>query len=244
MSASVCKNRCCIRQTDTAEQRRALRIFAAAACLPVGVYLSEAFHLLEKPLFSKVYYGNLATSFFALCASIYIFGFFYLFFRFAVKDRLGITPFSRGAASPPLPLPLPKKVLLYLMTAAPVLIADICLGFRFKFIVALGERCTGMAALGNAVHYLFLDAAAKMLAVTGFIFLVERGLDFLCVKRPPLPYGGIAAALTFGVCEFAFGGSVFSPFFFALYLYEGVIYLVSGRRFGISYALGVLLCVL
>lgn len=223
--------------SDPAMRRLALRFFAAAGLLTLGVYVSELFHLLEKPLFSRVYYGNLNTTFFALTAAVYIFLFVLLLHR-CIKKRLKVSPFEKHPAR----MSLSRKALLYCLTVFPILLTAAFLGFHFKLIYELGERITGMTLLGNAVSYLF--AGAKLFGAIYLIFLIERGCDALFVSRPPLPIGGAVALLTFGICELIFTSSAFSLLYALLFLYDGILYLISGRRFGVTYSLALLLYVL
>ena len=223
--------------SDPAIRRLALRLFAAAGLLTLGVYVSELFHLLEKPLFSKVYYGNLNRTFFALTAAVYIFLFVLLLHR-SIKKRLKVSPFEKHPAR----MSLSRKALLYCLTVVPILLTAAFLGFHFKLIYELGERITGMTLLGNAVSYLF--AGAKLFGAIYLIFLIERGCDALFSSRPPLPIGGAIAFLTFGICELTFTSSAFSLLYALLFLYDGILYLISSRRFGVTYSLALLLYVL
>lgn len=223
--------------TDHAERRLALRFFTAAGLLTIGVYAAELFRLLKKPLFSKVYYGNLNTTFFALSAAAYIALFMVLFHR-KIKKRLQVSPFAKHHT----PMPLSRKGILYCLTVLLILLTAAALGFHFKLIYELGERITGMTLLGNAVSYIY--AAARLFGAMYLIFLVERGCDCLFTSRPPLPLGGLAAFLTFGVYELVFTSSVFAVLYALLFLYDGILYLISGRRFGSTYALALLLYIL
>ncbi|MGM9553636.1 MAG: hypothetical protein ACI3V2_04970 [Faecousia sp.] len=222
---------------DSYARRRSLRYFFAAGVLLLGVYFSELFRLLKKPLFSKVYYGNLNTTFFALSAAAYIFLFILVLHR-QIKKRLHVSPFQKH----PEPLSLSRKGILYLLTVLPILLTAAMLNFRFKLIYELGERITGMSLLGNAVSY-FL-AAAKLFSAVYLIFLIEHGCDILFSSRPPVPLGGAAALLTFGVLELVFTGSAFGVLYALLFLYDGILYLISGRRFGITFALALILYIL
>lgn len=223
--------------SDRTQRRLALRFFASAGLLTLGVYASELFRLLEKPLYSKVYYGNLNATFFALTAAAYI-SLFLFFFHRSIKKRLHASPFEKHSV----PMPLSRKGILYCLTVLPILLTAAALGLHFKLIYELGERITGMTLLGNAVSYIF--AAARLFGAVYLIFLVERGCDFLFVSRPSLPFGGLAALFTFGVCELLFTNSFFSVLYAILFLYDGILYLISGRRFGATYALTLLLYIL
>ena len=213
------------------------RCLAVAFVLPVGMYLSEFSVFLEEPLFEKIYYGNLNTMFYHIACAIYIFA-FVAFFHRAVKLAAGFTPFEKKPGK----LSLKRKAILYAMTLFPVFITSAALDFRFKLVYGLGERVTGMTLLGNGVGY--VHAAAKLLCALYFIALVEQAFEAIYHSVRPIPVGGILAAATFGVAEMIFAPSAFSLLHLFLIGYFGVVYLVSEKRFGITYALALIMYIL
>lgn len=223
--------------TNVLTRRAGVQCLLAAAFMLPCVYLSELLHLLEQPLFSRVYYGNLNATFFAILAAAYLYAFLAVFHR-QIKRRLGLSPFNSARKK----LSIARKAAIYCMTVVPVLLTALALHCRFKLIYELGERITGMTLLGNAVGYIY--AAAKLLCAIYLIFLVECAFDRFFVRRPPLPFGGMAAMLTFGLCEMIFTPSRFALLYLVLFLYYGVIYLVSERRFGVTYAAAAILYIL
>lgn len=226
-----------VRAAYATSRKRGVRELTAALFLILGVYVSQLLHLLEAPLFSKVYYGNLNSTFFAVLAALYIYLFAILFHR-RMKKRFGISPFQKFREK----FFLKRKLALYIMTVLPIVLTAAALNFKFKIIFELGERITGMTLVGNAVGYIY--AAAKIFCAIYVIFLVEDAFDNLFERKPRLPYGGLAAMLTFGFLEMLFANSMFAWLYFALFLYFGVIYLASGKAFAVTYAISMILYVL
>ena len=114
------------------------------------------------------------------------------------------------------------------------------------------------ALLGGAVFWLASGGSGAQLAIyalgnLGCLLLLpllgrdwkERiRSDMLFTARPPIPIGGAAALLTFGVCELIFTGSAFGALYALLFLYDGILYLISGRRFGVTFSLALILYIL
>ena len=213
--------------------------FLAAAVLLAGVYLSELFHLLEEPLFSLVYNGNLNEMFFAVTSFLYIVGFLFAF-HFTARKYIE-SPFFRVKGK----IDLKRTIALYLMTLLPIILVAIVLKFKFKIVYGLGEKITLMTLVGNATMY--AQEAAKLVAITYFIYLIHRGVSSLFEIKGWLsyvPFGGIATILTFGIIEFFVNNTPLSLVHLILCLYYGVIWLVSEERFGITLVLSLLLYIL
>ena len=213
------------------------KCLAAAFVLPVGMYLSEFSVFLEEPLFEKIYYGNLNTMFYHIACAAFIFAFVAVFHKL-IKKHTGFTPFGAIEGK----LGLKRKAILYAMTVLPVFITGAALDFRFKLVYGLGERVTGMTLLGNGVGY--IHAAAKLMCALYFIALIEQAFEAIYHSVRPVPVGGILAAATFGVAEMIFAPSAFSLLYLFLIGYFGVVYLVSEKRFGITYALALIMYIL
>ncbi len=218
------------------KRRESIFYFLAAAILLAGVYLSELFHLLEKPLFSLVYNGNLNQMFFAVTSFLYIIGFLFLF-HFQARKYIK-SPFFQTKGK----IDLKRTVSLYLMTLLPIIIVGMVLKFKFKVVYGLGEKITLMTLVGNATMY--AQAAAKLFAITYFIYLIQRGSHMLFDANGYIPFGGILAAVTFGIIEFFVNNTTLSVIQLLLCLYYGVIWLVSEGRFGVTYTLALLLYIL
>lgn len=222
---------------DAEERRGCLKFFLAAAILLCGMYLSELFHLLEKPLFSLLFYGSVEKILFAACATVYLLLFF-VFFHKVFYKKTGITPFIKREEK----LGLRRTAILYAMTVVPILAVGIALNFQFKIVLELGEKVTGLTLASNLCMYAY--AAVKLLLAVYFIFLTETGFRKLFVGGKYIPYGGISLLLTFGIIEFFVTASAFSWLYLALCVYYGIIWLVAGQRFGLTYCLAIILYVL
>lgn len=228
--SSICSP---ISPASAAERRRqAFCCFGAAAALVPGVYLSQLLHLLEAPLFSRIYYGNLSAVFFSLLAAGWIFLVTGLVLRL-LNRRLGLRLFAKHP-----PLPLRRKALLYAMTVIPIVTVGLLLDQRFKFVYVLGDRVTAMTFLGNAAGYLLL--AARLFAAVGVMLFFDRGAAVLW-PHLPLPLGGLAAMAAFCFWELYLTPGVFSAFYLFLYVYCGAAARISQGRFAVTYTMCLLL---
>lgn len=221
---------------DREERKSALPCFLAAAVLMCGMYLTELFHLLEKPLFSLFFYGTANDIFFAGCSVVYMLVFFFFFHRF-VSKRLG-SPFKKHEDK----IGLKRSVALYLMTLLPVLIVGAALNFQFKLVFELGERFSGVTLMCKMAMYVF--SAVKLLFAVYFIFLAEQGFRRIFTGGKIIPFGGLALTAVFGVIEFFLSSSALNWLYLILCLYYGIIWLVSGERFAVTYSLSVILFIL
>lgn len=227
-----------IRLNPDAEVRRGcLKYFLAAAILLCGVYLSELFHLLENLFLAHSFYGNFSKIVFAVSSSLYMLAFFVLF-HFVLKKKTGITPFEKHETK----LSYKRIAVLYVMTVVPVLAVGMALNFQFKIVFELGEKVTGVTVASNLCMY--VNAAMKLFCAIYFIFLAETGFRKLFVGGKYVPYGGISLLLTFGLIELFVTASAFSWLYLFLCLYYGLIWMVSGQRFWLTYCLAVILYVL
>lgn len=213
-----------------------LRHLAAAGILVVGTYLSELLHLLEKPLFSLYYYGNGNAAIYSLTAAVYIF-LFLLLSHEGLKKLSGCEVFGKKGR-----LSLRRRGVLYAMTVIPVLVVAVCLNYRFKLVLELGQRLSAMSVLGNATGYLL--KAARIFAAVYAIFLVDAGAEPFLGTQKWLPVGGLFAMVTFGVLEWVFVPSRFSLMYLVLFLYYGVLAKVAQKRFAVTYALALALYIL
>jgi len=224
--------------TAVEKKKRAGAFFAMAGIIAAIIYLAELFHLLEEPLFSKVYYGNLNSVFYNALAAGFIFVLLGLLLRrFRLKN--GCSPFSKHETA----LSIGRKAALYVMSVVPVLVVGLWLGERFKLVYELGERITGMTLLGNAANYLL--RVARLFGLMCFLYFSESAFSHLFEdKKKWLPLGGIAAMLCFAVLELLLNPSMFSLWYVFLYLYCGIIYIVSQKRFAVTYVISIILFIL
>ncbi len=221
---------------DKSERVDSCRYFIAAAVLLCGLYLSELIHLLEQPLFSRVYYGNLNSIFFAGFSALYL-GVFFIFFHKSARNVLGETPFKKKDA----PMGIKRNAILYAMTVIPVVVTAMILGFEFKIVYELGENVSGMVLYSNVAMY--ANKAVKLLYSTYLIYLFEKGARKLFNGNAYIPFGGIMLLLTFGIVELLISVSEFRWLYFGYTVYFGLIYRVSEERFVPTYLLSLILFV-
>jgi len=219
------------------ERSFALHCLLASSMLIAGVYLAEFSRLLIKPVFNRIFYGNMNIFYYHLACAVFII-IFTIIFHSGVKKKLGINLVSKTAE----PLKIGRKVALYFMTALPVFITGSALGFRFKLVYELGERVDGMVFLGNGMGY--VHVAMKLFCIVYFIALVEKAFSILFPRLSPVPVGGFLALCTFGFLEMIFAPSMFSLLYLFLIGYFGAVYLISGKNFRITLVLALIMYIL
>ncbi len=223
--------------TITAPQVKTRACLLWALTLALGTYASYIFHIFDNNIFAYFYYGNLKRLFYCEAVAAYLFVLLpVLRKRIAAQTGLNIMPVKHP------PLTLGRKAVLYVMTVVPILLTAVALGYRFKIVYLLGDRIAAVMAVCNAAGALML--AAKLFVAVYAIFMVQAGVEALLGKESPIPFGGIFAALTFGTLEWLTEPSRFSLLYLGLFVYVGILALVSKRRFGVTYALSVVLYLL
>lgn len=228
------------REPDAAVRRESIRYFLFALALVGCVYLTELLHLLEKPLFSLIYYGYVTEIVYSLTAAAFLTVLLVVYHRVA-RIYLGTRLIEREKRVSD-GTDLRRRIALYIMIILPVILTGIFLGFQFKIVYELGEKVNMYTLFGNLSGYALV--AAKLFAYLYFIMLVQTGFERLFKGVERLPLGGVACMLVFGLIEVFVSPSMFSWLYFAQCLYYGIIYLVSDRRFFITYALMIILYVL
>lgn len=221
----------------TAPKVSARACFTWALILVLGTYVSYVFHIFDNNIFAYFYYGNLKRLFYCEFVAAYLFVLLpVLRKRIQAQTGLEIMPVEHP------PLKVGRKAVLYVMTVVPILLMAVSLGYRFKIVYLLGDRIAAVMAACNAAGGLML--AAKLFVAVYVIFLVQTGVETLLGKKSVIPFGGIFAALTFGLLEWLTEPSRFSVLYIFLFVYVGILALVSKRRFGVTYALSVVLYLL
>jgi hypothetical protein len=162
---------------------------------------------------------------------------FYIFFHKVVKKHVGYSPLFNKHEK----MTVKRKILLYLLTALPVVITAIALGFKFKLEYGLGERVTAMTLVGNAGLYLL--SSIKLFGALMMIAFLDRAYNKLFKVNGYIPFGGIIVALTYGAIEFAINPNIFTLLNILYYVYFGIIYQLSEERFGVAYACSVVLMI-
>ena len=224
---------------NVSERKESVKYFLYAFALLACVYLTELFHLLDKPLFSLVYYGYLADVAYNLVSAVFLIGVLIGFHRIARKF-LGTRLLEKREDDET--LSLYSRIALYVMTALPIILTGIFLGFQFKVVYELGEKVNMYTLINNLSGYAL--NGAKLIAFLYFIMLTQTVAEKLFETSKNLPFGGFLCMITFGLIEVFVSPSIFAWLYFALCLYYGIIYLVSGRRFFVTFTLMMLLYVL
>ncbi len=224
---------------DKNERKESIKYFSFALALIVCVYLTELFRLLDKPLFSLVYYGYLTDVVRNSVSAVFLIAEIIVFHRIA-RRFLPVRLFDAKKHGEE--LSIRRRITLYVMTALPILLTGIFLGFEFKVVYELGEKVNMYTLLNNLSGIAF--GGAKLFAFLYFIMLTQKASELLIKTSLPLPFGGFLCMITFGLIEVFVSPSIFSWLYFALCLYYGIIYLVSERRFIVTFILMMLLYIL
>ena len=116
-----------------------------------------------------------------------------------------------------------------------MLIISASIGWKVKIVHVLGERVTLMGLLGNASE--MLAYAVRMVLIVMFIASVQKGCDLIFKTKYTIPFGGIVALCTFGLIDFFALGVDLRAFYLLVSLLYGVIYLVAGKKFAVTWVL-------
>lgn len=213
----------------------------ALAC----VYAAQLFRLLA-PVFDPIYYGNLTDLFVSVCQAIFWVPCIVVLHR-EIKRFTGFNVFRR----PHKELSLKRSLIIYACAVVPIFIVSAALGWELKLVYELGKRVTMMQLSTNAVQY--ANGAVKLLLTIVMIELVQEAGDLLYTGkyREQIPWGGIAVAVVFGFLEVWVASSMgshtaflFSWLYIAFDLLYGVIYLLSKKRFSITYCVSLIIYIL
>ena len=233
-----------LKRTRAEEKRLAALYMIFAAAIIFCVYVVQILHLLERPLFSRIYYGNLPKLMYNAC-SIILWVPMLVGVHLLLKKYTGRKAFHRSHRE----ISLKRILLLYACTVVPIFIVSAALGFKLKIVYELGSRITGVQAWSNASAYLY--GGVKLLFFVIFIELVQETGELLYKgeKSPLIPWGGIAAMLIFGfgdvIVAYATGsGIMFAWLYLAFDLIYGVIFLVSNRSFYVTFILSLIIFIL
>ncbi len=216
---------------------RTLFLFLTAAALIAIVYIARIFHLLEEPLFSLVYYGNLNGIFYAGCATILYVG-AAIAAHHVAKNCLDYKIFGNKKQ----PIGIVRRAIIYSIVLGFALGISIYLDFTLKVVYELGEKITGMQLLSNGLSYIM--ESAKILLAVCVIALAQEAFDSIFETKIPLPFGGLFLFLTYGVLELIFNYTDFSPIYLIFTFVYGIIYLLTYNRALLTFAVCVILFLL
>lgn len=232
------------KKTRAEEKRLAALYLIFAAAIVFCVYIVQFLHFMEKPLFSRIYYGNLPKLMYNAC-SIVVWVPMLVGIHLLLKKYTGRKAFHRSKHE----ISLKRILLLYACTLVPIFIVSAALGFKLKIVYELGSRITGVQAWSNASAYLY--GGVKLLFFVIFIELVQETGELLYQGKYTsfIPWGGIAAMLIFGfgdvIVAYASGaGILFAWLYLAFDLVYGVIFLVSNRSYYVTFILSLIIFIL
>lgn len=227
------------------KKKQALIYILCAGIIFAGIYIVQLFNLL-RPLFRNVYYGNLTTVYFMIfCASFWVP--FILAAFFLIKKYVKVNLFIMGKGE----IPFKRSLIIYAIAFITIFIISASLGFELKVVKELGKKVTKVKVITNGVTYGY--NAIKLILATFIIELIQEAGELLWGDKHKyakyVPYGGITLALTFGFAEVIVAyalktASVFTWVNIVFYLIYGVLYLLSNKRFTITYFVSLIIFIL
>lgn len=213
------------------KDKKSIKYFIVAGIILLCLYSSGIADLF-KPIFDDIYYGNLVKVFTSVSSAI-IWGLEIWAIVFVCK-KLDINLFTPKQAKGK-QLQTWQVMLLFVMTILPMIVISGSIGWKIKIVHTLGERITLMGLLGNASE--MLAYAVRMVLMIMFISSIQQGLEMIVKTKYVIPFGGIVALLTFGLIDFFVLAVDLRAFYLIVSLWYGVVYLVSGRKFAITWIL-------
>jgi len=202
-----------------------------------SIYIARLFHLLEEPLFSLIYYGNLNGVFYAACSFLFYLA-VVIVTNIILKKKFKFRLFEKNKK----PISIVNRAIIYIIVLGFGLGISIYLNFKLKIVYELGERITGMQLLSNGVSYVM--EAMKILIAVCIICLIQETFENIFESKIPIPYGGLVLFLTYGVLEFIFNYSTFSPIYFVFTFVYGIIYLLTNKRTLLTFLVSLILFLL
>ena len=214
--------------------RECIKYFIAALIILICIYSNKIADLFI-PIFDNVYYGNLTDMFVAIASAI-IWGLEILVIGLVAR-RFKVYLYKDPNADKS-EMELWRVVVLFVITILPMIIVSACINWKVKIVYALGVRVTTVGLVCNAAA--ILSYAVRMILMVMFIRCVQEGLDKLFEYKNPnlaIPFGAIFALLTFGIIDFFVLGMDLRAFYLVASFVYGLIYLISRRKFGVTYIL-------
>ena len=231
-------------KTREEEKRLAAIYMIFAAAIVFCVYIVQIFHILEEPLFSRVYYGNIPKVLYNACCGV-VWIPMLVGVHLLLKKFTGYKAFHLAHRE----LPLKRILLLYACTVIPIFIVSAALGFELKIVHELGTRVTGIQVWSNASDYLY--GGVKLLFFIIFIEILQEAGELLYKGKGStfIPWGGIAAMLVFGfgdvIVAYATGAGVLFAWLYLVFdLLYGVIFLVSKKSYFATFVLSLIIYIL
>ena len=213
------------------KNKECIKYFIIAGIILLCLY-SNGIADLFIPIFDNIYYGNLVRLFVAITSAI-IWGIEILAIVLICK-KLNIEIFtpklSKGKE-----LQTWQVILLFVLTILPMLIISACINWQVKIVYALGVRVTTVGLVCNVAEV--LAYAVRMILMIMFISCIQKGFELIFKSKYVIPYGAIFAFLTFGIIDFFVLGMGLAAFYLIVSILYGIIYLVSNRKFALTWLL-------
>lgn len=213
------------------KDKKSIKYFILAGIILLCMY-SNVMADLFIPIFDDIYYGNLVKMFVAVTSAI-IWGIEVGIIVFACK-KLGIELFTSKEQKHK-EMYNWQVILLFILAILPMLIISACINWKVKIVYALGVKVTTVGLACNVCE--ILAYAVRMVLMIMFIASVQKGFEMIFKTKYIIPYGAILAFLTFGLIDFFVLGIDLRAFYLVVSLLYGIIYLVSGKRFAVTYVL-------
>lgn len=213
------------------KDKKSIKYFVLAGIILLCMY-SNVLADLFIPIFDDIYYGNLVKMFVAITSAI-IWGVEVGLIVFACK-KLGIEIFTAKEQKHK-EMYNWQVILLFIITILPMLIISACINWKVKIVYALGVKVTTVGLACNVCE--ILAYAVRMVLMVMFIASIQKGFDMIFKTKYIIPYGAILAFLTFGLIDFFVLGMDLRAFYLVVSALYGIIYLVSGKRFAVTYVL-------
>ncbi|MGL4949352.1 MAG: hypothetical protein ACRC5M_03135 [Anaeroplasmataceae bacterium] len=208
------------------------------ALLALLIILISNFVILLKPLYTKIYYGQVDPVFFYAFNAIVMIALFFVL-KFLVIKKMNAKPNKVKIKR----LSNKRLVILILLCVLTIFIISAFCGFNIKIIYDIGEKFTFLELYAAMAKWLFY--AAMLLNVTLIIehsqYAFESLFDLKKSKFILLPLGGLFSMLTFGIYHTIFGINSFWFIYLLLNILFGFIYLFTHRSFGKTYVLSLLI---
>ena len=214
--------------------KECIKYFISALVILICIYSNKIADLFI-PVFDNVYYGNLTDMFVAIASAI-IWGLEILVISLTAKG-FKIYLFKNPDAEKK-ELELWRVIVLFAITILPMLIISACINWKVKIVYALGVRVTTVGLACNIAE--IASYAVRMILMVMFIRCIQEGFDKIFAYQNPnlvIPFGAIFAFLTFGLIDFFVLAMDLRAFYLIVSLVYGLIYLISKRKFGVTYIL-------
>ncbi|MBQ3502447.1 MAG: hypothetical protein IJA72_02170 [Clostridia bacterium] len=213
------------------KDKNCIKYFVVSGMILLCLYSNVIAKIFES-VFDNIYYGNLTNMFTALISAL-IWG-LEIWGLVVISRKISIQIFTKKENKGK-ELELWRVIILFVITVLPMLIISACLSWKLKIVYALGERVTIIGLLCNVSE--ILAYAVRMVLMIMLISCVQQGFEILFKTKYAIPYGAIFALLTFGLIDFFVLAVDLRVFYLIVSFLYGVIYLLSNKKFSITWIL-------